>query len=102
MRRISRGGSALDPEVVSRLVGRAPPDPLAELSPGERDVLTAMAQGLSNGGIADAMFVTTDAVETHVRNIMRKLDLPPDASGHRRVLAVLAFLRSTAMDRDAR
>jgi DNA-binding NarL/FixJ family response regulator len=94
VRRVAQGGSALDPEVVSRLVGRVGPDPLAELSPREREVLSAMAQGLANEGIASALVITAASVEKHVRNIMRKLDLPPDTTGHRRVLAVLAFLRS--------
>jgi DNA-binding NarL/FixJ family response regulator len=103
VRRVARGGSALDPQVVSRLVGRAGPDPLAELSPREREVLAAMAQGLSNRGIAAALVVTPDAVEKHVRSILRKLDLPPDEASHRRVLAVLAFLRRTgAAERDPR
>jgi DNA-binding NarL/FixJ family response regulator len=103
VRRVARGGSALDPEVVSRLVGRAGPDPLADLSPREREVLSAMAQGLSNQGIASALVVTPDAVEKHVRSILRKLDLPPDAASHRRVLAVLAFLRRTGpAERDPR
>jgi DNA-binding NarL/FixJ family response regulator len=95
LRRVARGGSALDPEIVSRLVGRARSDPLAELSSREREVLSAMAEGLSNQGIAAALVITLASVEKHVRHIMRKLDLPPDTVGHRRVLAVLAFLRST-------
>ncbi len=96
VRRVAGGGSALDPEVVTRLLGHAPRDPLAALSPREREVLAAMAEGLSNQGIAAALVVTADAVEKHVRNILRKLDLPPDTTSHRRVLAVLAFLRGTA------
>jgi DNA-binding NarL/FixJ family response regulator len=96
IRRVAGGGSALDPEIVSRLLGRARANPLADLTPREREVLGVMAEGHSNHGIATALVVTEDAVEKHVRNILRKLNLPPTPSRHRRVLAVLAFLRSTA------
>ena len=95
VRRVAGGGSALDPEIVSRLLGRARADPLDELSPREREVLAVMAEGHSNHGIATALVITDDAVEKHVRSILRKLNLPPTASRHRRVLAVLAYLRST-------
>ena len=95
VRRVAEGGSALDPEIVSRLLGRVRADPFEDLSPRERDVLALMAQGHSNHGIATSLVVTEDAVEKHVRSILRKLDLPPTTTGHRRVLAVLAFLRST-------
>jgi DNA-binding NarL/FixJ family response regulator len=98
VRRVADGGSALDPEIVSRLLGRAHADPLDTLSPREREVLKVMAEGHSNHGIATALVVTEDAVEKHVRSILRKLDLPPTASKHRRVLAVLAFLRSSRDD----
>jgi len=98
IRRIADGGSALDPEIVSRLLGRSRADPLEKLSPREREVLGLMAEGHSNHGIATALVITEDAVEKHVSSILRKLDLPPTASGHRRVLAVLAFLRSTPAD----
>lgn len=96
VRRVAHGGSALDPAVVSRLLGRSRGDPLDALTPREREVLAAMAQGLSNQGIASALVVTTNAVEKHVRSILAKLDLPADIGGHRRVLAVLAFLQSKA------
>jgi DNA-binding NarL/FixJ family response regulator len=102
VRRVADGGSALDPEIVSRLLGRVRADPLEVLSPREHEVLGAMAEGHSNHGIAIALCITDDAVEKHVRNILRKLDLPPSASGHRRVLAVLAFLRSTRDESAAR
>ena len=95
VRRVAEGGSAMDPEIVSRLLGRARVDPLGNLSPREREVLALMAEGHSNRGIATALVVTDYAVEKHVRSILRKLNLPPTDSGHRRVLAVLAFLRST-------
>jgi len=98
IRRVGAGGSALDPEIVSRLLGRARADPLQDLSPREREVLSVMAQGQSNHDIATALVVTEDAVEKHVSSILRKLNLPPATGGHRRVLAVLAFLRSTSND----
>jgi DNA-binding NarL/FixJ family response regulator/class 3 adenylate cyclase len=94
VRRIAEGGSALDPAVVSQLVGRRREhDPLAELTPREREVLELMAEGRSNQAIADALFVTLRAVEKHVTSIFTKLDLPASTDAHRRVLAVLAFLR---------
>ena len=95
VRRVASGGSALDPEVVSRLLGRRP-DPLQELTARERQVLALMAEGRSNRGIADVLVVTEDAVEKHVRSILRKLSLPPATGDHRRVLAVLSFLRGEA------
>ncbi len=92
--RVADGGSALDPEVVGELVGRRRrDDPLAELSPREREVLELMAEGRSNQGIADRLFVTLRAVEKHVTSIFGKLGLPASAEDHRRVLAVRAFLR---------
>jgi DNA-binding NarL/FixJ family response regulator len=95
VRRVGEGGSALDPTVVSQLVGRRrSDDPLAELTPREREVLGFMAEGRSNHGIAERMVVTERAVEKHVTNIFVKLRLPAAAEDHRRVLAVLAFLRS--------
>jgi DNA-binding NarL/FixJ family response regulator len=95
VRRVADGGSALDPEVVSQLVGRARrDDPLAELTPREREVLELMAEGRSNHAIADQMVVTERAVEKHVTSIFGKLDLAPAPEDHRRVLAVLAFLRA--------
>ena len=92
VRRVAAGGSALDPEVIARLLGRRP-DPLEELTAREREVLALMAEGRSNSGIAEALVVTEDAVEKHVRSILRKLGIPPAAGDHRRVLAVLSFLR---------
>jgi DNA-binding NarL/FixJ family response regulator len=95
VRRVADGGSALDPEVVSQLVGRARlDDPLAELTPREREVLELMAEGRSNNAIAEHMVVTERAVEKHVTSIFGKLGLAPAPEDHRRVLAVLAFLRA--------
>ncbi len=94
VRRVGEGGSALDPAVVSELVGRRRSyDPLAELTPREREVLDLMAEGKSNQAIAEALFVTLPAVERHVTSIFSKLNLPPSEQDHRRVLAVLTFLR---------
>jgi len=94
VRRVAEGGSALDPEVVSQLVGRQRrDDPLDELSPREREVLGLMAEGRSNAAIAAELVVTERAVEKHVTSIFSKLNLAPAAEDHRRVLAVLAFLR---------
>ena len=95
VRRVGEGGSVLDPEVVARmLVAPARADPVDELSPRERDVLELMAQGRSNSGIAEQLVVTESAVEKHVTSIFEKLDLERDFEPHRRVLAVLTFLRS--------
>ena len=95
VRRVADGGSALDPEVVSQLVGRARrDDPLDELTPREREVLELMAEGRSNNAIAEHMVVTERAVEKHVTSIFGKLGLAPAPEDHRRVLAVLAFLRA--------
>jgi DNA-binding NarL/FixJ family response regulator/class 3 adenylate cyclase len=94
VRRVSEGGSALDPAVVSQLVGRhRRDDPLADLSPREREVLELMAEGRSNQAIAERLFVTLRAVEKHVTSIFVKLRLTATAEDHRRVLAVLALLR---------
>src|ERR1700757_4371940 len=88
------GGSALDPGVVPRMLGRRQRDrPLDRLSPRERDVLASMAEGKSNQGIAEALFVSQAAVEKHVTSIFHKLELDPAQTAHRRVLAVLAYLR---------
>jgi DNA-binding NarL/FixJ family response regulator len=95
VRRVGEGGSALDPEVVSRLLGRRRrEDPLEALSPREREVLGLMAEGRSNHAIADALVVTERAVEKHVTSIFTKLSLPPTVEDHRRVLAVLAYVSS--------
>ena len=95
VRRVARGGSALDPEVVALLLGRRRRiDPLAALTPREREVLGLMAEGRSNSAMADALVVSERAIEKHVTAILSKLNLPPATEDHRRVLAVLAFLRS--------
>jgi DNA-binding NarL/FixJ family response regulator len=94
VRRVAEGGSALDPAIVSQLVGRRrADDPLDSLTPREREVLELMAEGRSNQGIAERLVVTERAVEKHVTSIFGKLRLPPAAEDHRRVLAVLAYLR---------
>jgi DNA-binding NarL/FixJ family response regulator len=93
--RVANGGSALDPEVVGLLLGRRRrEDPLAALTPREREVLGLMAEGRSNSAMAEALVVSERAVEKHVTAIFSKLNLPPAVEDHRRVLAVLAFLRS--------
>ena len=94
VRRVGEGGSALDPSVVSLLVGRRRvDDPLQWLTPREREVLELMAEGRSNQAICERLTITQRAVEKHVTSIFSKLHLPADAGDHRRVLAVLAFLR---------
>jgi DNA-binding NarL/FixJ family response regulator/class 3 adenylate cyclase len=95
VRRVGEGGSALDPSVVSQLVGRRrQDDPIGQLTPREREVLELMAEGLSNRAIADRLVVTERAVEKHVTSIFGKLRLGADSESHRRVLAVLAYLRA--------
>ena len=95
VRRVGEGGSALDPEVVGRLLGRRRrEDPLEALSPREREVLGLMAEGRSNHAIAEELVVTERAVEKHVTSIFSKLRLEPGAETHRRVLAVLAYVRA--------
>jgi DNA-binding NarL/FixJ family response regulator len=95
VRRVAEGGSALDPTVVSQLVGRRRrDDPLADLTPREREVLELMAEGRSNQGIAERLVITERAVEKHVTSIFGKLRLPAAPEDHRRVLAVLTYLRS--------
>jgi DNA-binding NarL/FixJ family response regulator len=92
--RVAAGGSALDPEVVGRMLGRRRASgPLDRLSPREREVIALMAEGKSNSGIAEALVVTDAAVEKHVTAIFQKLELGPTPTEHRRVLAVLAYLR---------
>ena len=95
VRRVGEGGSVLDPEVISQLVGRRRrDDPLEALSPREREVLELMAEGRSNAAIAETLVVTERAVEKHVTSIFGKLGLARATDDHRRVLAVLAYLRS--------
>ena len=95
VRRVGAGGTALDPEVVAQLLARSRRrDPLAELSPREREVLGLMAEGRSNSAIAAVLVVNEGTVEKHVSNIFTKLDLPPTDHSHRRVLAVLRWLGS--------
>jgi DNA-binding NarL/FixJ family response regulator len=91
--RVSRGGSALDPEVVARLLKREEPSgTLGELSAREREVLELMAQGLTNSGIAKRLFLSDRTVEAHVRSVLLKLDIDSGEDDHRRVLAVLTYL----------
>ena len=93
LRRVAAGGSALDPEVVSRLIGtRRDADPLGSLTAREREVLALMAEGRTNVGIARRLWLTDRTVETHVGSIMSKLGLSATDEDHRRVLAVLAWL----------
>jgi DNA-binding NarL/FixJ family response regulator len=94
--RVSDGGSALDAEVVKQLLAPAQNDALAELSPREREVLGLMAEGRTNAGIARHLWLTERTVETHVSSILSKLHLPQSDDGHRRVLAVLTYLRASA------
>ena len=98
IRRVAAGGSALDPQVVERLLGRRRAGPLDELTAREQDVLALMAEGRSNLGIAHELGVTEAAVEEHVSSILRKLDVPADAADHRRVRAVLSYLRGAFAD----
>jgi len=94
VRRVARGGSALDAEVVQQMVGRPRVDgPLTELTPREREVLSLMAEGRSNSAIAERLSVTVGAIERHVTGIFDRLGLPPTPDDHRRVLAVLEFLK---------
>jgi DNA-binding NarL/FixJ family response regulator len=94
VRRVAAGEVVIDPELVSRLVARRRErDPLADLTEREREVLALMAQGLTNAALAEELFVSPKTVEGYVRNIFTKLNLAPDERAHRRVLAVLRFLR---------
>jgi DNA-binding NarL/FixJ family response regulator len=94
VRRVAGGGTALDPDVVAQLFSRRREDgPLERLTPREREVLSLMAEGRSNAGIAEALVLTVGAVEKHVQSILSKLDLPQSTGDHRRVLAVLAYLQ---------
>ena len=95
VKRITAGASVVDPSLVQELVrARRRHDPLDILSPREREVLALMAEGASNAGISQQIFVTEGTVEKHVRSILTKLDLPENDTGHRRVLAVLKFLEA--------
>jgi DNA-binding NarL/FixJ family response regulator len=94
LRRVAAGGTALDPEVVAQLIVRYHPDPLERLTPRESEVLRLMAEGRSNNGIVGALRVSHSAVEKYIGSIFAKLDLPAADSDHRRVLAVLKFLRA--------
>ncbi|MEV6520824.1 response regulator transcription factor [Longispora sp. NPDC051575] len=94
VRRVAGGGTALDPEVVSQLLVRHRRDPLERLSPRERDVLSLMAEGRSNSAIAASLVVSDSAVAKHVNSIFTKLDLATADTDHRRVLAVLKYLRA--------
>ena len=97
-RRVSEGGSALDPEVVATLLSPQPrDDTLGELTPREREVLALMAEGRTNAAIAKRLWLTERTVETHVRSILGKLGLPVSGDDHRRVLAVLTYLRASAV-----
>jgi DNA-binding NarL/FixJ family response regulator len=94
--RVAAGGSVLDPEVVAQMLGRAREEgPLDSLTPREREVLGRMAEGRTNRAIAEELFVSERAVERHVTSIFAKLDLPAGEQDHRRVLAVLAYLRGS-------
>lgn len=92
--RVARGGSARDPKVVASLVHGGAPETLGDLSGREREVLALMAEGLTNNGIAERLVLTERTVEGHVRNVLMKLGLPETQNAHRRVLAVIAYLRA--------
>ncbi len=97
LRRVAAGGSAVDVEVVRQLLGRSRrADELEVLTAREREVLTAMAEGLSNAGIGEKLVISQGAVEKHISNVFAKLGLEPEDHAHRRVLAVLTYLRPTA------
>lgn len=95
LRRVAGGGAAIDPEVVSQLLSRNSDSALDRLSPRESEVLGVMAEGLNNAGIAARLVITERAVEKHIRSIFTKLDLGQDDHDHRRVRAVLEYLRGT-------
>jgi DNA-binding NarL/FixJ family response regulator len=95
VQRVAAGGSAIDPEVIGRMLGRRGREgPLEELTARECDVLGVMAEGKSNRGISESLFVSEAAVEKHIRAIFRKLEIGPTSTEHRRVLAVLTYLRN--------
>ena len=96
LRRVAAGGSAVDTEVISQILGRSRNRAeLDRLTPREREVLTLMAEGLSNAGIAERLVVSAGAVEKHISNVFMKLGLEPEEGAHRRVLAVLTYLRGS-------
>jgi DNA-binding NarL/FixJ family response regulator len=96
VRRVGEGGSVVDPEVVSTLVGNRSGGPLDDLTDREREILELMAEGRSNQGIRERLVLSERTVESHVGAIFRKLDLPPTDDDHRRVLAVLTYLRAAS------
>lgn len=98
LERVAAGGTALDPEVVTELMTRRRNSPIDSLTPREREVLKLMAEGHDNSTIGETLFVTERAVSKHIGNVFLKLGLPPSDSGHRRVLAVLAYLNSPQRD----
>ncbi|MFF1692208.1 response regulator [Streptomyces sp. NPDC058257] len=99
LHRVAEGGTALDAEVISQIfAGNQKQDGLAPLTAREREVLALMAEGLSNGGLAERLFITERSVEKHIRSIFTKLDLLPDDQGNRRVRAVLQYLSSPSTD----
>ena len=96
LRRVAAGGSAVDAEVISQILGRSRrTSELDRLTPREREVLELMAEGLSNAGISERLVVSGGAVEKHISNVFMKLDLEPEDGAHRRVLAVLRYLRGS-------
>jgi DNA-binding NarL/FixJ family response regulator len=94
VQRVAAGGSAIDPQIVGQMLGRRRSGPLDELTPREREVLAAMAEGKSNLGIAETLVVSEAAVEKHIRAILQKLGIGPTTTEHRRVLAVLTYIQN--------
>ena len=92
--RVAAGGSALDPQVVLGLVARSGPGPLSRLSEREREVVALMAEGLTNAGIAERLVLSARTIEAHVGHVFTKLEIPETQEAHRRVLAVLEYLRT--------